>query len=212
MSRVVSALDAHVEAIRRATGGPVPQLNPGRPREVVRRILAELVEDPVDDLVDLWSWHDGEAGPASTLFWTGGGAFYSLDRIMADLPMIRESVADDRAWFEAEGFDWPYGPDDVVPVLSTGELTLVDSGSSARRGRVYLHPAPSDAEPAFEMFPSLADAIDAARFCVEAGYWVPEIVDGVIQNMSVPGRDNCVSRWDLTSPPFLIGPAPSSGP
>lgn len=92
--------------------------------------------------------------------------------------MIREFAADDRAWFEADGLDWPYEPEDVVPVLSTGELMLVDSGSSAHRGRVCLHPAPSDAEPAFEMVPSLADAIDAARYCVEAGYWVPNVIDG----------------------------------
>lgn len=210
MTAVPEALDAYVAAVRRVTGGPVPQLNPPRERSAVRRILEELVEDPLEELIDLWSWHDGEMEPLSAFFWTGGGTFHRVDRVRQLLPEVREFLDDDRATDEAVGEEWPFAIDDVVPVVWDGmELTLVDSGSGPGRGLVYNH-ATSAATPPFVMFTALTDAVDAACYCVDAGYWIPDVHDGLIRYMLAPLRSTAASPLDLTSPPFPMSD-PSNG-
>lgn len=96
-----------------------------------------------------------------------------------------------------------------MPVAWGGmDLTLVDSGSGPGRGLVYNH-ATSAATPPFVMFTGLCDAVDAARYCVDAGYWIPDVHDGVIRNMLAPLRSTGASPLDLTSPPFPMNDPPN---
>jgi hypothetical protein len=206
MSDLHDALDAYLDAIRRATGGPIPDLNPGRTPEVCRRILQDLVDDPVEELVELWSWRDGEA-EGCRCFW--GGYFRSLDRLEVDLPSNREALHDSRILTEAEGFDWAFSPAVAVPVVyARYDDTLVDCGSGPDRGCVYHAGAAHDHAEPVTMFASLTDAVEAARFCVEAGYWVPRVGDRFPTSQTVVYIDaplrthGAVGHWDLSSPPF----------
>lgn len=195
MTRLSSILDGYLAAIAEATGGPKPGLNPGLPAREVRRRLATWVAEPVEELVDLWAWRDGEEG--SGLFW--GGSFHPLDGRLGDLGSERENLLEHRAIHKAHGVEWTVHPDDVVPVVGDGGfIAFVDSGLSNTRGHVFAfgtHQLPGP----IDMFGSLADAVQAAHYCVQAGYWVPEASG---RFMDAPLRTMGVTEQDLISPPF----------
>lgn len=197
MTDLVELLQTYLVAVARSGDGGGPRLYEPRPRGAVLRQLRRIVPQPVDTLVDLWSWHDGEEEPSAALFW--GGSFPSLDRLEGEIDEIRAFLEEERRINEQHGTGWPFREADVVPILHAGlSYVLVGSGSSPSPGAVYSFSG-GEGLPPLEMFPSLQEAIRAATFCVEMGYWVCES-DG--RFMNAPLRSRGVTPADLSRSPF----------
>lgn len=200
MSPLEESLDSYVETLERQLGGAsVPDLAPGiNSSELGERVQA-LVPNPVDELSELWGWRQSASEAGVGIFW--GPLLHRLDRIEQEIPGIRLTLDESQGLAEAEGADWPFAADSVVPVMyAGGAYVLVDCGTGQTRGHVFHFDAHDTASPV-DMFHSLADAVEAARYCVEAGYWSVDGSGGSVWVEAV-GRQTTVTAGDLLSPPF----------
>lgn len=162
-----SELEAYRAALVAANPAWTDGLVPGRARAEVVGVLGGWVADPVEELVELWQWHDGQAeGTLSSLF--KGMYFWGVDD--PRLPLFRDYAHETRHIAVAEGLSWP-AVEDAVPVLISpgGEAVFVDSGYSADRGCVFA--TVDDLAPALRVAGSLAEAVGLARLMVESGRW-----------------------------------------
>ncbi len=165
---LVSELEAYRAALVAANPAWTDGLVPGRARAEVLGVLGGWVADPVEELVELWQWHDGQAeGTRNSLF--QGMFFWGVDD--PRLPLFRDYVHETRHIAVAAGLSWP-AVEDAVPVLISpgGDAVFVDSGYSADRGCVFTTDH-KDLAPALRVAGSLAEAVGLARLMVESGGW-----------------------------------------
>lgn len=200
--RLADALDRYVASVETTARHWSPNLNPGLHRDDVQRRLGRLVADPVDEVTELYSWRDGQAGSpmfgttTHHLFWTM--YFFPLADVEARIGQWREFHEEWRFIGEAEGGFWPTALVDLLPIFFVQDwqaCVWVDCGSGPTRGRVFFYGQEGEFEP-LDMFESLTDAVDAARFRFETGEWTvdedawvgwpPAYQPG--ENVETPGR------------------------
>lgn len=175
--KLTESLDRYVASAKRVAPHWTPNLSPGLDRNSARDRLSCLVANPVEEVIDLWTWRDGQGGSPSfwpvshVLFW--GMHFFPLGDVEKRLDGWREDHTEWRHIGESEGGIWPTPLTELVPVFFVQDwqaCVWVDCGAGASRGRVFYYGQEGEFEP-LDMFASLSDTVDAARYRVESGDW-----------------------------------------
>lgn len=162
-------LDQYVATLRGYQPRWTGDLRRGRSRREVVEGLQSFVADPVEELVDLWAWHDGQERMTRTPLFCGV-FFRQLSH--GRIERFRELAAETRHIAVEEGLFWPEVTD-AVPVFAGpgGEWVFVDSGYGPGRGHVYTDGGTHDLVPAIRLGRSLAEVIGIAETAVAAGLW-----------------------------------------
>ena len=182
MSELADALDALVAEHRRI-GSPLPNyLRPGAPADVAReQIRATVGGQPPDDLVDLFSWHDGtdkdawrrdEAGTGFARFF-GDTHFATL---ATAVKVYADSIETDEitARYSMTGTAPQLWTPSWFPAFATGDVVAVECDAASKDlGAVYdvnWHPPTSDVHvPRFRDLLHLAQSM--VRRFEAGGYW-----------------------------------------
>lgn len=168
-------LEAYVAALRGLDSRWMGDLFPTGDRvnyrrrdpERVSRLLGELVNDPVDELIDLWRWHNGQDPRTQQALFCG---FIFRRLTIEDVKTFRDFAS--LAWGAApRGSAWP-DVDEAVPVAwgSEGEVVFVDSGAGAGRGAVFLSDDRRSGPPQ-RLASSVEEVVDMAYAALVSGRW-----------------------------------------
>jgi hypothetical protein len=184
MSDLTTALE-RLEAVHRRVGSPVPDyLRPGADATHVREVIAaETGFQPTEELVELFSWHDGidnvawlRDEPATGYARLFGDAHFSdldyaakmyrdtINIVQAPLGDVEAPQAWHRSWFPAfAGGSEPYSV----------ELDAETSLRGAVFDAVWHPPIPDEAEPRFGSLVHLVESV-IARFEAGGYRWDPK--------------------------------------
>jgi hypothetical protein len=162
-------LETYVALLRRHQPHWTGDLRPGLLRAEVVDVLQAFVADPVEEVVALWAWSDGQERTTRMPMFHG---FFFRRLSRGRIERFREFAAETRHIAVAEGLFWPE-VGDVVPVFHSagGESVFVDSGYGPGRGHVYTDGATHDLGPAIRLGRSLAEVVGMADAAVTAGWW-----------------------------------------
>ena len=187
-------LAAHLQALHEV-GHQAAPVRPGPDEETVRSTLSAAGHEPRPELVDFFSWAVyGVEGRTLSLFWETPDPL-SVDQAVSYDPNLLEWLRGDPS--DPSG-EWP-GPVRGLPIIhldGLSEFVSIDTVSDHESGGSIWFSAPST--PNVRMFDSLADALAAATYCVQAGLWTVAD-DGwtiLCERDSVPGPE------DVDSPPW----------
>lgn len=195
-----SLLDRYLAALRAL--GPIPVRDSGSAPSVdqIRHKLVEAGFHDRDDVVEFLTWmgrHHVDNG--FQLFWETGSPF-EVDAAMKELRLNREIAAEvrietgDSAQLSPDEQQRRFpGPTDWLPVLFLDgtEFLSVDCRPDPVGGSVWFLFIESENR---RLFDSLAEGIEAAIYCVEAGLWgLSDYGVSCDERPSMPGqsdRDN----------------------
>jgi hypothetical protein len=187
MSDLLDALE-RILAEHRRIGSPVPDyLRPGAATvHVERAVRGALGLEPADELVELFTWHDGIDNDR----WAGDSAGTGFARLFGDTHFapINDCVTAFHEAIEIDRQAAVYAPGDVdasiwqrswFPAFTLGwETWSVECADTALRGRVYdvyWHPPIDDPkEPRFLSLTHLVRSV-VRRFEADGYWWDPSL-------------------------------------
>lgn len=201
---IKNLLDTHMQALTDA-GYVRTASRPGPDERVVRRALLDAGYFDRDDLVEYLCWADyPEAGGSFLELFDYHSDPLSFEQAIAEGQLLRDVARSDewsteqqRALSLVPGA-YP-GPDHWIPIAMgvAAEMVLLDTSPGPELGG-WIWSINPEVE-SFRAFKSLADAIQAATYCIQTGVWV---IEDEGYSIGCPGRVSAPSREDLQAPPF----------
>ena len=203
---ITDLLDRHLAELRKAGYvGTAPR--PGPDKNNIRKLLEEAGYGPREDVVDFFSWaHYPPPNGSFDLFWETPMPLGIIDALALGDSM-RRCLQEDLRYLNMSSVDELEpglvdllfsGPDHRLPLvqLDGAEYVSVDTSvTGGLGGSVWFSFTQSES---FKMFDSLAEAIEAATYCIQSGLWRVED-DGY---RIACDRDSMPDAQDLANPPW----------
>jgi hypothetical protein len=165
---LTEVLDAYAASLKSADARWTGDFNPGLDADRARDVLSEFVVDPVDELVELWHWHNGQHQKTQQPLFPGW-MFRPLEA--SAIATFRDFATETRHIAVTEGLFWPQVTD-AIPILFSpgGPWVFQDSGDGPDRGYVFWAET-HNLWPAQRIASSLAGAVAIAHGLVDRGTW-----------------------------------------